>query len=156
MAKSQVLIPFEGTTSLKLGMTVDEVEAMLGKSDLNRPNSNGERRNYRPSVCRRILNVASVSVGFSTEGKAVDFGFAAPGILIFAGENLLKGSNQISLLMKHDQHPMMGCGFVVFYEIGIWLATLVGNRPGVEAIGVSQEGVWDRHREKMTPYQPSA
>lgn len=137
-----IISPYQGTTQISFGMNPAQIESQLGPAI--------SVRNRRFAIKREYLG--GVKVNFSLDEQAEEIVFIPPGIVMFDGHNLLEGDDQVEILSKYDDEPMLSFQFVVFLKLGIGIAGFWQHDEDQEAISIFKRGLFDKYLPLMKPY----
>lgn len=138
-----IIVPNEGTTLIRFGMSPEQVETHLGAPISVRRHLKSEQREYRDET----------KVTYSLEGEARELVFGPPGIVLFDGHNLLEGNNQIEILRAYDDEPMSYFQFVMFLNIGVSVSGFHNGDRNQESISIFTKDLFDSKTDLMEPYQ---
>ena len=106
--------PLVGVGPLKFGMSIDDVEALLGAAThiSKAPFNLGTCRDYGP-----------ISLGFDNENKLIHAGFGLDfqGTLEYAGVDLFHDPSALNKLVELDGSPKSWVGSVMLMNLGMQL-----------------------------------
>lgn len=144
--KKFLLDPFVGTDILKFGMSLEEVEQLLGPADHVSKNHLGQRVEFR----------AYMKVGYSKSDDLVSYiGFGRQMEEIYFGDLNLFRTDPIGVLRilgSLDPDPKHYLGLVVFLGLGITLTGFQDQDESQKAVALFEAGYWDTRLGKMTPF----
>ena len=138
--------PYAGVGAVCLGMTPDDVAAVLGPPDDSELISDmGEIREHREQ--------AAVQAVYSVNDKRlVELGFSPPiAGLEFDGVPLfvVHSDDALRHVIQNDSQPLIVHGFVVFFGLGITMTGFHDDDEAQKAVTVFEEGRWDAVKPAM-------
>lgn len=136
--------PYEGVGPLVLGMSPDEVHAVLGAPVRSAISEGARNETYHHlSMAYSAGNEQLIEVAF---GSRLD--------VQFQGVSLFTAPRAVDVLVAADGAPLEGLGFLVFLNLGIALADFDSDQENDRAVQVFQRGRWDAIRS-LKPYIPA-
>lgn len=134
--------PYLGVGDLTLGMTPEEVRAILGPVIRSMRNRVGGIEEFREGI----------KVCYAQPSETVtDFELFPPAAAIYRGIDLLSCSSPLAVLMMDDPAPLEGMGIVVFFKLGVAITGFSDADNSDKAIGLFARGRWDSLRDQMRP-----
>src|SRR6266446_4226693 len=134
------LLPAEGMSMIKLGMSPSALEAAVGLPKLQRKNRRGE--------IVYVYDDYSVTFGADT-GLVVEIGILPTLDLRYRGKGIFRDQEAWKELVKEDGAPREYVGFLVLLSCGVTLTGFHDDDPDQKAITVFAQGRWDHLKDKL-------
>jgi hypothetical protein len=149
MQTDWIILPYVGVGQLKLGMTPDEVAAIVGPPEGSRLIADtGEFRERRKQSALQAVYAAGdrhlVELGFSPPIKELDFG----GVPLFT----VHSDDALRRVLQDDPSPLTVHGFVVFFGLGITMTGFDDDDEDQKAVTIFEEGRWDAFKPEMQKF----
>jgi hypothetical protein len=135
--------PYQGALPLALGMSEQQLRAILGNPDRVFTNRRGELE-YQYRDC---------SVRFEpSTGGAVEVGFL-PSAGVWLGDiNVFEDDRALEKLSSADGSPFECFGFIILLELGMSLTGFHDDDESQKAVTVFTRGRWDHLRDRLAKY----
>lgn len=149
MQADWVFHPYVGVGQVRLGMTPDEVAAVLGPPDDSELIADmGEIREQREQAALQAVYSAGdkrlVELGFSPPIARLEF----DGVPLFAA----RSDDALGRVIQHDPSPLTIHGFVVFFGLGLTMTGFHDDDETQKAVTVFAKGRWDRVKPRMQKF----
>ena len=140
------LKPRIGVGDLKLGMSAEEIVAVMGEPRLKRKTTRGEDEFFYYDN-----NDINVVIGSSGSG-IVHIGINSSVSLSYHDKNIFSHPSLWLELIAEDGNPYEHLGFIVLLSLQITLTGFHDNDTSQKAITVFTKGTWDRFLPKLKPF----
>jgi hypothetical protein len=139
-------IPYVGTNLVTFGMNSLQVEKVLGKIESRSSSHEGGLVEFW----------SDIAIGYSEKGIVNHIGFGRNMKNIILNKINLFGFDApvvLKELLKMDAEPLEGWGFLVFFELGIYLTGFQDDTEDDKAAALFLRGAWDSDKPKMKRFQ---
>lgn len=138
------IVPYVGVNKVRFGMSPADISAEWGPPVRVTTTRLGELREIRGDVfCHYNAD------------KLVEVTFGRMASVLFDGVDLLHDPQALQILLRKDPIPYERYGFLVFFELGIFLTGVHDNDEDQLAAGAFVQSRWDSDRGKMRPWSPA-
>lgn len=135
--------PYKGVGPIKFGMSIKEVEKILGapSKTLNTPGR--KLREFRGGII----------ITYSHDTQTVDEISCTHGEMIFFHDKNLLQDDVVSYLEKYDNEPYKAIGGIIFFKLGVAISGYHNGDESQKNVIFFKQGIWDRFKTKLSPYR---
>lgn len=124
--------PYEGVGPLALGMSPEDVHAVIGA-----PLRSAVREGERVETYREF------TLAYSSANRLIEAAFSSSAEVRFQDANLFTTPDALARLIAADGAPLEGLGSIVFPNLGVAVVDFDSDQESDRAVQVFERGRWD-------------